>query len=163
MSTPLTLKADDHILHQIPFLPYRYTTERQAVQFLPENGQPQTTVIHTPWGAELVAEKGDYIVNDIGSEDNRWPVKKNIFEETYLETKPGIYIKRAIVLLYPLKDVTKDPQQLVIIHTLEGVVTVRAGDYYLCKGVKGEIWPMPIDKVTSTLRPVVDKKGGSRN
>jgi hypothetical protein len=133
------------------FKPFRYKQERQAVQFLPEPSEPQTMSILTPWGGELIVEKGDYIVNELDSPNNRWPVKKDIFESTYLEVRPGVCIKRAIVHLYPLWVFTKDQEQLVRVHTLEGVVTVRAGDFYLAKGIKGEIWPMPKDKVESSL------------
>ncbi|HNB51293.1 MAG TPA: hypothetical protein PK530_05100 [Anaerolineales bacterium] len=153
MSQPIEIRATDTTLHKLKFKQYRYRQERQAVQFLPRNGESNTLSILTPWGAELIADAGDYIVNEIGTPDNRWPVKKEIFEETYIETRPGIYIKRALVSLYPLSDFTKDPEQLVSVHTLEGVVTVRAGDFYLCRGVRGEIWPMPIDKVHTTLAP----------
>jgi hypothetical protein len=156
MSQPIEIRAQDYILKQLPFKSYRYKQGRQAVQFLPNHGDPQTMVIQTPWGAELVAEKGDYIVNDTDSPDNRWPVQQDIFESTYVEIRPGYYIKRAIVHLYPLKDFTKDPEQLVRVHTLEGVVTVRSGDFYLARGIKGEVWPMPNDKVESSLYIVAE-------
>jgi hypothetical protein len=138
----------------LKFKSYRYKQERQAYQFMPKEGEATRIVIATPWGAELIAEKGDYIVNELGVPENSWPVQKDIFEETYVEIQKGIYIKRAYVSLYPLVEYTKDPEQLVSVHTLEGVVTVRAGDFYLCRGVKGEIWPMPNDKVLTTLIPV---------
>lgn len=153
MSQPIEIRATDTALQKLKFKQYRYRQERQAFQFMPKDGEPSTMSIQTPWGAELIADSGDYIVNEIGTPDNRWPVKKDIFEETYIETRTGIYIKRALVSLYPLKELTKDPEQLVSVHTLEGVVTVRAGDFYLCRGIKGEIWPMPIDKVHTTLAP----------
>jgi hypothetical protein len=41
----------------------------------------------------------------------------------------------------------------VTIHTLEGVDTVRAGDFFLAKGVKGEIWPYPKAKAAEIMRP----------
>lgn len=153
MSQPIELRAQDSILRRLKFKKYRYKQERQAFQFMPKDSETPQMIIQTPWGAELIAEKGDYIVNEVGTPDNRWPVQKDIFEETYVEVKPGVYIKRALVSLYPLKDVTKDPEQLVSVYTLEGVVTVRAGDFFLCRGVKGEIWPMPIDTVSTTLIP----------
>ncbi|GAB4579830.1 MAG: hypothetical protein Fur0022_25690 [Anaerolineales bacterium] len=154
MSQPIEIRAQDSALKRLKFKVYRYKQERQAYQFWPKDGEPPTKVILTPWGAELIAQAGDYIVNEIGTPENSWPVQKDIFEETYVETQPGIYIKRAYVSLYPLSEFTKDPEQLVSVHTLEGVVTVRAGDFYLCRGVKGEVWPMPNDKVLTTLVPV---------
>jgi hypothetical protein len=42
---------------------------------------------------------------------------------------------------------------MVTIETLEGPVTVRAGDFYLAKGVKGEVWPYPKDKVHDVMTP----------
>jgi hypothetical protein len=151
MSQPIDIRAQDYILQQLPFKSYRYTQERQAVKFSPNTGEPQTMLLHTPWGAELVVEKGDYIVNEIDTPDNRWSVQQDIFESTYVEIQRGIYIKRAVVHLYPLRDFTKDPEQLVRVHTLEGVITVRSGDFYLARGIKGEIWPMPNDKVETSL------------
>jgi hypothetical protein len=153
MSQPIELRAHNAALQHLKFKLYRYKQERQAFQFFPEDGEAKTMIIQTPWGGELIIEPGDYIVNEIGTPENRWPVQKDIFEETYVETHPGIYIKRAPVSLYPLAELTKDAEQLVSVHTLEGVVTVRAGDFYLCRGVKGEIWPMPVDKVATTLTP----------
>jgi hypothetical protein len=39
------------------------------------------------------------------------------------------------------------------VHTFEGAVTVRAGDFFLAKGVKGEIWPFPKEKVAEMMKP----------
>ncbi len=151
MSQPIDIRSQDHNLQKLKFKTYRYRQERKAVQFLPSPDEAQTMVILTPWGAELVAQKGDYIVNDLDSPENHWPVQKDIFETSYLETHPGFFIKRAVVHLYPLREFTKDPEQLVRVHTLEGVVTVRAGDFYLARGIKDEVWPMPKDKVEASL------------
>jgi hypothetical protein len=158
MSKPYDLRAQDPIIKKLKFKPFRYKQERQAVQFLPEPGKAQTMSIITPWGGELIVERGDYIVNELDSPENRWPVKKDIFEATYIQVRPGVCIKRALVHLYPLWEFTKDLEQLVRVHTQEGVVTVRAGDFYLAKGVKNEIWPMPKEKVESTLY-LVETKG----
>lgn len=154
MSHPIDLLAHDPTLKKLKFKVYRYKQEKQAVQFLPTDQEPQNIIVRTPWGADLSAEKGAYIVNDIDDPDNRWPVQQEIFEATYVGVRPGIYIKRATVLLYPLKDFTKDVEQLVRVHTLEGVITVRAGDFFLAQGVKGEIWPMPNDRVDVSLEPM---------
>jgi len=47
-----------------------------------------------------------------------------------------------------------DANQRVQIETLEGAVTVRAGDFYLARGVQGEIWPFPKEKVNGQMAPV---------
>lgn len=36
---------------------------------------------------------------------------------------------------------------------LEGPETVRAGDFYLAKGIKEEIWPYPKDKIDGVMMP----------
>jgi hypothetical protein len=58
-------------------------------------------------------------------------------------------------LLVPLTDFTGgDESQQVTVVTLEGSETVPAGDFYLAKGVKGEIWPYPKEKVKDVMMPV---------
>jgi len=39
------------------------------------------------------------------------------------------------------------------VQTFEGPVTVRAGDFLLAKGVKGEIWPYPKEKAAEIMKP----------
>ena len=46
-----------------------------------------------------------------------------------------------------------DPDQVVIIKTMEGEETVRAGDFYLARGVKGEIWAYPKEKIGTIMIP----------
>jgi hypothetical protein len=83
-----------------------------------------------------------------------WPIDANIFDETYIITAPGVCVKRAITLLVPLTDVTGgDEDQMVTVHTFDGEVTVRAGDFFLAKGVKGELWPYPKEKVAKRMKP----------
>lgn len=108
--------------------------------------------------------KGDYIVSEVGNPDDRWPVNAEIFEKTYTITRPGYGVKTSLTWLVPLTDVTNgNEDQEVTIQTLEGAETVRAGDYYLAKGVKGEIWSFPKEKVDNSLTPVEENKksGGS--
>jgi hypothetical protein len=53
-----------------------------------------------------------------------------------------------------MTDVTHgDADQLVTVETLEGPETVRAGDFYLAKGIRGEIWPYPKEKVDDVMIP----------
>lgn len=150
-TTMMELTSDDEIIHQLKFKPYRNMVERRAVQFMPGPEEPQTTNIQTPWGETLTCQRGDYIVNEVDASNDRWPVEREIFEQSYLEVEPGYYVKRPLTYLAPLVDVTGDPNQMITIHTLEGAVTVRAGDFYLARGIKGEIWPYPKDKAETTL------------
>ncbi len=154
MTTMMEIRAGDDILQNLPFKPYRNSIERRAVQFLPGPNEPQTTNIQTPWGETLLCKYGDYIVSEMNVPKDRWPVDREIFEASYLEIQAGSYVKRPLTYLAPLVDVTGDPNHQVVIHTLEGVVTVRAGDFYLARGIKGEIWPYPKDKADTSLIPV---------
>jgi hypothetical protein len=49
--------------------------------------------------------------------------------------------------------VNGDPDQTVTVMALEGAETVRAGDFYLAKGNKGELWPYPKDKIHEVMTP----------
>lgn len=147
----IELTSDLEMLSHLDFKPYRNSVERQAVQFLPQPEEPQKTYIQTPWDETLVCEYGDYIVNEKGEPADRWPVRRDIFEQSYYEVRPGFYVKRPLTYLVPLVEVTKNANQKVVVHTLEGPVTVRSGDFYLARGIKGEIWPYPKDKADSCL------------
>jgi len=93
-------------------------------------------------------------VSEMDSPQDVWPVNPEIFDQSYLIMEPGICIKRAVTLLVPLTDVTGgDEAEMVTVHTLEGVENVRAGDFFLAKGVKGEIWPYPREKVLAVMKP----------
>lgn len=153
MTTVMELRAEDDIIRQLHFKPYRNSLLRRAVQFLPGPDEPQTTNIQTPWGETLLCKHGDFIVTEMDAPQDRWPVEREIFEESYLEVKPGNFVKRPLTYLAPLVEVTRDPNQQVAVHTLEGTVTVRAGDFYLARGIKNEIWPFPKDKADTTLIP----------
>ena len=81
-------------------------------------------------------------------------MQKDIFDTTYNRTRNNTYIKSASVLLVPLTQITGNPDEEVIIYTLEGPVTVRSGDFYLAQGIEKEIWPIPKDKVGTELIPL---------
>lgn len=152
MNPPIQIRSGDPILETLAFKPYRNATERAAMQYQPGPDQPASFEIKTPWGEMLQVNVGDYIVNELAAPNDRWPVNQDIFEQTYVRTKPGHFIKSAVTMLVPLVDLTKgDEEQLVMIETMEGTITVRAGDFYLARGVKGEIWGYPKDKADSTL------------
>lgn len=148
---PLELTSDHEILTVLDFKPYRNSVERQAIQFLPEPEEPQKTQIQTPWGETLVCKCGDYIVNEMDEPADRWPVRQDIFEQSYFEVRPGFFVKRQVTYLIPLVEITKNPNAEVVVHTLEGPVTVRSGDFYLARGMNGEIWPYPKCKADDSL------------
>jgi len=155
MNSPIMLTDKDEIIKRLDFKPYRSIVERQVERFSPAPNEPQNIEITTPWGESLTANAGDYIVSELDTPPaDRWPVEANIFEKTYMFTRPGFCTKRALTYLVPLVDVTEgDSEQRVAVHTLEGVVTVKAGDFYLALGVTGEIWPYPKDKVENVMTP----------
>ena len=158
MNEPILLKSNDPVIKTLDFKPYRSIVERRVKRFLPPLGEPQDIEIMTPWGEYLTVNAGDYIVSELDAPpEDRWPVESSIFEETYIETRPGYCVKRALTMLVPLVDTTDgDPNQEVVVETLEGLVSVRAGDFYLALGVQGEIWPYPKEKVGKVMALVED-------
>ena len=153
MSEPILITSKDEILKSLDFKPYRSTVERRVERFEPPPGFPQDIEIATPWGEFLTANTGDYLVSELDSPPgDRWPVEAGIFEKTYIITRPGYCVKNALTYLVPLVDAVEgNSDQEVIVKTLEGLVSVRAGDFYLALGVEGEIWPYPEDKVSRVM------------
>jgi hypothetical protein len=151
----ITLTAQDELVQKLPFQPYRSTAERAVRQYEPDYGGALTTQVTTPWGETLQVEAGDYLVSELNAPDDVWPVEAEIFEETYMFISPGRCVKKALTYLVPLELVADgDEDQMVTVQTMEGSVTVRAGDFYLAKGVKGEIWPIPNEKIGTMLVPL---------
>ena len=154
MREPIVITSDDSILNTLDFKPYRSKVERRVILFLPSPGEPQTMEIKTPWGSQLTATLGDFLVSELETPNDYWPVDPLIFEQSYIMLRPGYCVKKAVTLLVPLTDLTNsDADQLVSVVTLEGTETVRAGDFFLAKGVKGEIWPYPRDKIDDVMMP----------
>jgi hypothetical protein len=153
MSNLLVIKSTDPILSKLNFKPYRSKVERRVVPFLPAPNEPQFLEINTPWGTQLTAHKGDFLVSEVATPNDYWAIDPVIFEESYIITRPGYCVKKAITLLTPLTEITGDPNKEVTVVTLEGEETVRAGDFYLAKGVKGEIWPYPKEKIAEVMMP----------
>ncbi len=152
MKQAIILTSDDPVLRELDFKPYRSSVERHFERFMPDPGQPQEIDIVTPWGETLTAQAGDYLVSELDKLDDVWPVEADIFESTYTILRPGICIKSALTYLVPMTDLTgDDPDQKVTVYALEGPQTVRAGDFYLAKGVQGEIWSYPKDKIGQTM------------
>lgn len=158
MSNPLIITSTDSILDTLDFKPFRSTVERRVVPFLPDGGEPQTMEIHTSWGTQLAVDKGDILVSEIDTPNDFWAVDPLIFEESYIISRPGYCVKKAITLLVPLTDITNDPDRDVTVVSLEGPQTVRAGDFFLARGVQGEIWPIPKNTAEAVMAPA--KEGG---
>ncbi|MFZ5855412.1 MAG: hypothetical protein ACOYZ6_01150 [Chloroflexota bacterium] len=155
MDEPLIVKSDDPILERLHFKAYRAARERRMVPFLPEEGQPQTLVIKTRGGRILTAKRGDILVSELDTPQYVWPVDPVIFEASYEVVRTGVCIKRDITWLAPLTELTDgNPDREVTVVSLEGASTVRAGDYYLAKGVAGEIWAYDAKKVGKIMKPV---------
>lgn len=153
MREPLLITSTDPILETLHFKPYRSTVERRVVPFFPAPNEPQTMEIDTPWGMQITARKGDFLVSEVEAPEDYWPIDPVIFEGSYEIVRPGYCIKKAITLLVPLTEITGDPDREVTIVTMEGAETVRASDFYLAKGIKGEIWPYPREKVGTIMMP----------
>jgi hypothetical protein len=155
MSEPIIITSQDPMIATLNFKPYRNVVERRVVPFLPGLDEAQTAEINTPWGMQLTAKRGDFLISEMDAPDDFWPIDSQIFDESYEIVRPGVCVKRALTLLVPLTDITGgDDSQQVTIVTLEGSETVSAGDFYLAKGVKGEIWPYPKEKVKDVMMPV---------
>ncbi|GAB4548372.1 MAG: hypothetical protein Fur002_25220 [Anaerolineales bacterium] len=154
MEETIVLRADDPIIKKLPFKPYRSIVQRRVKPFVPSDNEPQTKEVITPWGATLIAKKGDMLISEMDKPEDAWPIDADIFDQTYLVVSPGFCVKRAVTLLVPMVEVTGgDPDRTVTVQSLEGEETVRAGDFFLAKGVKGEIWAYPKDKAAETMRP----------
>jgi hypothetical protein len=153
MSDPFVITSTDPILSRLNFKPYRSKVERRVVPFLPGPHESQTLEINTPWGTQLTARKGDFLVSEVSAPNDYWPIDPVIFEESYILIRPGYCIKKAITLLAPLTEIVDDPEEQFTIVTLEGAETVKAGDFYLAKGIKGEIWPYPKAKIHEVMVP----------
>ena len=153
MNDPLIITSTDPILSKLNFRPFRSKVERRVVPFLPAPNEPQTLEINTPWGTQLTARKGDFLVSELATPNDYWPIDPVIFEESYIIIRPGYCVKKAITWLTPLTDITHDLDKQVTVVTLEGPETVRSGDFYLAKGIRGEIWPYPIEKIDDVMVP----------
>lgn len=151
---PIVITSNDPILGELHFKSYRSKVERRVVPFFPAPNEPQTMEINTPWGVQITARKGDFLISEIDTPNDYWPIDPVIFEESYVIIRPGYCVKKAVTLLVPLTEITDDPNRKVTIVTIEGSETVKAGDFYLAKGVKGELWPYPKEKIDDVMMPV---------
>jgi hypothetical protein len=158
MSDPLIIRSTDPILSTLDFEHYHSIVERRVIPFFPTRDEPQTLEVDTPWGASLTASKGDLLASEVDTPNDYWPIDPVIFEESYVIIRPGYAIKRAPTLLVPLTALTNDPDREVTVVSLEGATTVRAGDFFLAKGVKGEIWAFPKEKMETMMPDAVFQK-----
>jgi hypothetical protein len=157
MNAPITITSTDSILETLNFKPYRSKVERRVIPFMPAPDEEQSMEIKTPWGTVLTARSGDFLISEVDKPDDYWPIDAEVFEESYILLRPGYCAKKAITLLTPLTEITDgDTEVMVTVETMEGSVTVRAGDFYLAKGVKGEVWPYPKDKIEQVMIPADD-------
>jgi hypothetical protein len=155
MTQPVILTSDSPLLEKLKFKPYRSSVVRKVKPFLPLPNQLQTIDVQTPWGATLTAKKGDMLLSELDSPNDVWPVDAEIFSETYMMVERGYCIKNAVTMLVPMTDVTNgNEDEKVTIESLEGPQTVRAGDFYLARGIKGELWSIPKEKVETIMKPV---------
>ena len=156
MNRTLTITSDDSILQTLPFKPFRSKVERRVIPFMPSPDEKQAIDIKTPWGAVLTAKSGDFLISEVDTPNDYWPIDAQIFEDSYILIRPGYCIKKAITLLVPLTEITHDPNAMVSVVTNEGTVTVRSDDFYLAKGIKGEVWPYPKEKIEQVMMPAED-------
>ena len=154
MQDSIVISSDDSILQTLNFKAYRSRVERPVIPFMPMPNEVQFMDIKTPWGAVLTAKSGDFLISELDKPNDFWPIDATIFEESYILIRPGYCVKKAVTLLVPLTEVTHgDPDAMVTVVTLEGSEDVRAGDFYLAKGVKGEVWAYPKDKIEHVMMP----------
>jgi hypothetical protein len=153
MNEPLVITSDDPLLNELDFKPYRSKVERRVIPFMPAPSEEQSMDIKTPWGAVLTAQSGDFLISEVDKPNDYWPIDATIFEESYVLIRPGYCVKKAVTLLVPLTDLTHDPNAMVTVISMEGAETVRAGDFYLAKGIKGEVWAYPKEKIEDVMMP----------
>jgi len=96
-----------------------------------------------PWGTLVAQPQTDVIaVQESGEE---YPIKIDIFRDTYDEVAPGRFRKKAVTKL-----VQVPPGVLVKVETLEGNLEVVHPDY-LVVGVKGEVYANNLEWVLQNL------------
>ena len=154
MTENIVITSDNPILQTLNFKPYRSKVERRVIPFMPAPNEEQSMDIKTPWGAVLTAKSGDFLISEVDAPNDFWPIDAVIFEESYVLIRPGYCVKKAVTLLVPLTDVTHDdPDAMVTVVSMEGSETIRAGDFCLAKGVKGEVWAYPKEKIEHVMMP----------
>ncbi len=95
-------------------------------------------IVKTSWGADLQAKAGRDVIVSKGPND-RWVVRKDIFDNTYVPAEGGFRKDPNLSVSYRIAE---KPET---IQTLEGPVGAAPGDYVLTGSV-GEQWPVKPDK-----------------
>ena len=158
----LELRHNDPVIQQLEFDKYRSKVCRAITQFLPKDGEAQTCTVNAPWGTEEV-RAGDYIGSEIGNSTHSWRIEKGAFESSYEWVEPGIARKSAVIELIPLVNLTHNPDAMVKIYTCipgeeakdaDKHCIERAGEVFLARGVKGELYRYPIAKAEKELEKV---------
>src|ERR1043166_2387523 len=106
MNNPMTITSSDDMLETLSFKPYRSKVERRVIPFMPAPGEDQSLEIKTPWGTVLTAKSGDFLISEVDTPNDFWPIDAQIFEDSYILIRPGYCVKKAITLLTPLTEVT---------------------------------------------------------
>lgn len=154
MTENIVITSDHPILQTLNFKPYRSKVERRVIPFMPAPNEEQSMDIQTPWGAVLTAKSGDFLISEVDAPNDFWPIDAVIFEESYVLIRPGYCVKKAVTMLVPLTDITHDdPDAMVTVVSMEGSENVRAGDFCLAKGIKGEVWAYPKEKIEHVMMP----------
>ena len=158
----LELRPTDPVIQTLRFDKYRSKVCIAVTQFLPKDNEPQTCIVNPP--DEVRA--GDYIGSEIGNSTNAWRIEKGTFESSYEWVAPGIARKSAVIELIPLVTLTDNPDRIVKIYSyVPGEETEeamdgdkrfieRAGDVFLARGAKGELYRYPITKANSELEKI---------
>jgi hypothetical protein len=129
------------------FLPYRKTSITYARQM------GRAFRVQTRKGDILTGQPGDYVAYS-PTDDERWIVQRDIFEDTYREHPLDTRILalgsthhqlvRRGFRPFSKHQITwaKKLDSPMRVRTLEGDVEASQGDY-LCVGAQGEMWPQP--------------------
>ena len=96
MSDPIVITSDDSILSTLDFKPYRSKVGWRVIPFLPPAGEPQSVEITTTWGSQLIAKRGDFLISELETPHDFWPIAPFIFEESYVIIRPGYCVKKAL-------------------------------------------------------------------
>lgn len=104
-----------------------------------------------PWfwrthsGETLRGEAGDWAVRE-SEGDEPWSVRDDIFRASYEHIDGDRWRRRGTVDARPARDAET-------VHTLEGPVTARAGDWVV-RGDAGEQWPVRAEEFAKRYAPL---------
>ena len=87
-----------------------------------------TGFTYEKWGGTQVCKKSDWLVNNNG---DVYTINQQSFEETYEETRTGLYFKSELVW-------AEVAERTGVIQTKEGSTAYQAGDYLVYNDEAGE-------------------------